>query len=263
MIRRIWQAYTMEVVKALRVRQTYVGPAVAAALIALAPLIHPLGLDASSDYGFIAYVTPLALNSLGFLLMLAYCSGLVSTELGNGSIRLTLIRPIHRHEYLLAKVLLGFTYALVLTVLVGAVSWGMTYAFGELTGVTFGGELVYTGEEMAQAYFTGMLLSLAPLCAGAAYAVFLSACTRSPVLAMSLSVGFWIVVDLVKHPLGIAPFVFTTHLETPWQVFIKRCDAIDAAWFPDVWYCLGSSGAVAAVCVGLAVAVLHYRNLSA
>ncbi len=263
MIRRIWIAYTVELGKVLQLKHTYVGPLLVVLAVLCAPLVRPVFRDGASDYGFIAYVTPLALGFLGFFMLLVFCGTLVSQELASGSLRQVLVRPIHRHEYLASKLLIGMTYATILTVLTVAGSWSVAYFRGELRGVTYGGELVYTGDQMWWSYALGALLVLAPLWAGVAYAVLFSTLTRSPIVAISSAVGLWLALDMIKYPLGIDWAVFWSYLDRPWEVFTGRCDAIEFSWFPMVWYCLGVSAITMAVCAALAMVVFHRRNLSA
>jgi ABC-type transport system involved in multi-copper enzyme maturation permease subunit len=263
MIGRIWNAYTVEMFKALRLKQTYLGPALVLAVVLCAPLLHPLHRDGVSDYGFVAYVTPLVLGFLGFLMLLTYCSSLVSSELSSGSIRAALVRPLKRHEYLLAKLLLGMTYAVLLTAITAAGSWAVAYALGELAGITFGGELIYTSEQMRTAYALGILLSLLPQFAGVAFALMVSVSTRSPAAAVGSTLGLWILLDLLKNPLHLEKLVFTSYLESPFQVFVNRCDAIETAWFPMTWYCLGASLSAWALFTAMAMLLLHRRNLTA
>jgi len=77
------------------------------------------------------------------------------------------------------------------------------------------------------------------------------------------TVGLWVLIDLVKYPLGIAPFVFTSYLERPWQVFSDRCEAVDAWWFPMLYQCLACSGVTFFACTALAILVIRRRNFSA
>ena len=225
-----------------------------------APLVHPIHHGDTSAYHYIAYVTPLALDFLGFLLVLVYCAGLVSPELGSGAIRHALVRPLRRHEYLLAKLMMGMSYALLLTLLVAGTSWAVAFALGDLLGIAYGGELVYTDDQMLAAYGLGALLGLAPRFAAVAYALMISVCTRSAVAAVGAATGIWIVVDMLKYPLHVDAFVFSTYLETPWQVFINRCDAIDSSWWPAAPYCLASSTACVVLCTAVAAVVLRRRT---
>jgi len=263
MIGRLLRAYEAEVLKGLRLRQAWAGPLVLLAVLAAAPLMHPITRDGRSDYDFIALVTPATLNLLGFLMLLAGSASLMAQEIGSGSIRLFLVRPVRRSEYLLAKFLAGATYAAMLTAIVAAGTWAIAWALGELNGVAFGGELVHTGEDMAVAYAVGALLSLFPMLAGVACALLASACSRSSGTAVTATVGLWLAVDMVKHPLGIDRYVFTTYLEAPWQVFVNRCDGLDAAWWPMAGWCAGVSLCTAVPALALAVLVLHRRNFTA
>jgi ABC-type transport system involved in multi-copper enzyme maturation permease subunit len=224
-------------------------------------LMRPVVRDGESDYAFIAYATPIALNLLGLLLLLTYCAGLVSSELGSGSICLALVRPIRRHEFLIAKMLLGVTYALLLTVAVAAVTWGIAFAFGDLIGVVYGGETVFTGSDVITAYLLGMVLVIVPQAAVVAYAVMMSTLVRSTGGAVGGAVGVLIAVDIIKHPLHIAPFIFTTYLESPWQVFVSRCDGLQASWFPATAYLLATSLISIAVFLAAAIISLSRRDL--
>src|SRR5690606_15584471 len=106
-MRRIVNAYQVELLKALHLKSTYLGLGLVAAAVLSAPLLHPLTRDGRSDYAFIAFVTPATINLLGLVLLLAWCAGLVCTEVSSGTVRLVLVRPLRRWEFLAAKLLLG------------------------------------------------------------------------------------------------------------------------------------------------------------
>ncbi len=263
MIRRIWTAYTVELIKARRLWFTYIGPVLVVLAVLGAPLLRPIERDGVSDYGFIAYATPVALNLLGLVLLLTYCAGLISSELSGGSIRMVLVRPLRRCEFLAAKLLLGMTYAVVLTVLVGMTSWLLAFTFGELAGVSYGGEVIYTAGQMRNAYLLGMLLSLVPQFAAVAYALMLSTFTRNTGAAIGAAIGLWIVLDTLKHPLRISPYLFSTYLEVPWKVFSNYGEMLDASWLPAVKYGLATSVASFVLFAFIAGCTLSRRNLHA
>ncbi|MBN2307568.1 MAG: ABC transporter permease subunit [Candidatus Hydrogenedentes bacterium] len=261
MIRRVWIAYTLELAKAIRAKSTYVGPALVILAVLCTLLVHPVQQDGRSDYEFVAKATPLALNLLGWLLLLTYCAGLVSSELGSGSIRLLLVRPLLRREFLAAKLLHGMTYALVLTLCAAGTSWVVALTRGELVGVGFGGEVMYTAGQMLRAYLIGAALALIPQFAAVAYAVMASTLTRSTGAAVIATVGVWVLVDFVKYPLRVAPFLFSTYLEAPWQTFADRCNGFSTPWLPMGYYCLGTSLAALILFSCVATAALNRRNL--
>jgi len=263
MIGRIWLLYRIEVFKASRRRQPYVGPLLLAVLVLLSPLIRPIARDGLHDYGFIAYITPVALNFLGFIMLLTFASTLVVSETARGSVRAVLLRPVRREEFILAKLLLGFSYAGLLTAVVGVCAWAVSWFRGDLMGVHVGGELVFTTGEMWKSYVAGALLSLLPQWAGVSVALLFSTLARSTSMAISLSLGAWILVDLAKYPLGIAPFVFTTYLEAPWRIFSGQCDALAQPWMPMAAWCVATSGLLIVAPAAVAIVVFKRRNLGA
>jgi ABC-type transport system involved in multi-copper enzyme maturation permease subunit len=260
-LQRIVALYRVEITKALRLRQTYVGPLLLMLVVLLSPLAHPMAKDGVGDYGFIAYVTPMALNFLGYVLLLTYVGGLIATELGHGTLRAILLRPVCREEVYVAKFLLGCSYSALLTATVGITSWCVAFALGDLYGIQVGGELLFMNDEMAWTYFVGAFLALAPQWAGVSLGLLYSTLTRSAGTAVSLSIGTWIVLELIKYPLGIAPMVFTTYLEAPWHVFASHCDGLDASWFPMAFYCVLSSLVVTIVSVTFGLMLFRRKDL--
>lgn len=261
MIKRIWTAFGVELSKAARQKFSYLGPLLVCFAVCVAPLAHHVHKDGDSDYEFVAFATPLALDFLGLLFLITYCAGLISSELGNGVIRSVLVRPIHRHEFLAAKLLFGLTYATVLTAVGAGASWLVAVALGELNGVSIAGELLYSGSEMTLTYLKGALLSLAPMFAAVAYAVMISTFTRNTGAAIGSAVGIWLFVDAIKHPLRIAPYLFTSHVEEPWQVFSEQSGGMESSWFPMAYHCLATSGVAFCVFVAVAWYVLNRRDL--
>lgn len=260
MIRRVWTAYTVEIFKAVRQKFTYLGPILVLLVVMCAPLQYDIERDGAGDFGFIADTTTV-INLLGLLLVLSFCAGLVSAEQASGTIRQVLVRPLRRHEFLAAKLLTGMTYATILLALVGAASWTLALMLGDVTAVTFGDDVIYTGREMRNAYALGLLLALLPQSATVAYAVMISCLTRSTGAAVGGAVGIWIVTDMLKHRLGLAPLLFSSYLESPWQVFNDRCGGLDTSWFPMVQYtALASLGAFAVFTLTAAYA-LRRRSL--
>jgi ABC-type transport system involved in multi-copper enzyme maturation permease subunit len=261
MMRRAFILYRTELAKAVRQKFPYAGLLLVTAMAVAGAFMTGLRQDGESDYGFIAYVTPMALNLLGVIVLMAFCVGQVASEFRSGTIRAMLTRPVLRHDFLVAKLLIGVSYAALMTACVTVVSWAAALAFGDLAGVTIGGEIVYTDAEMLTAYFLGALLSLAPQTAAVALAVMLAVITRNTASAIGSAVGLWLIAETVKHPLGIESYVFTTHCDGAWKVFTNRCVGFDSAWVPDLYFALGSSAATAAAFVLVAWFVLHRRDI--
>ncbi len=233
MTRRVLLACVAEWTKYSRMPLPYVGIALVIGLTLATLYVHPIRADGASDFAFIGQAVSAALNLGGFLLTIVYSAALVSGEIASGTIRTVLVRPIARHELLLAKLLNGMAYSAMLAAAALAAAWVCGAALGELSGVAFGDELMYTTTEIYGAMAVAALLNLVPHFAAVSYAVFVSSVTSRPAVSIGVSVGLWLLVDYVKHPLGVGPFVLTSYLDQAWIVFQDRCNALDTPFFPE------------------------------
>lgn len=230
MIRRIGAVYLVEAAKAIRLKSTYIGPVFAVILVAIVALSRDLGDEGTNPYAYVAYATTVTSNLLGLLMIITYCSSLVSNELGAGTAAMVLVRPVRRVEFYAAKVLLGLSYALGFMAVSGACVWIAGAILDDFTGVSEGGEVIYTNREMVRYYGVAFAATLVPLAATVAYAVCISTFTRSSGAAAGLAIAIWIVADLVKYPLGVAPFLFSTYLDEFWGRYSALTDGLDVDW---------------------------------
>lgn len=230
MIRRILAGYSVEFANAIRLRATYVGPALVALTVLLLTFQYPITRDSVSDFGFVAVAMPTALDLVGVFVLLVYCSMLISVDVGSGLIRLVLVRPMRRREYYASKLLMGWTFALVLMALALVLSLAVAMATGELSGIYYGDTVIYTSAEMRNALLIALALNVLPLFATVNFALFMSTISRSRTIALAMALVVWVGLDLVKQPLQIEPYFFSTYLEHSWDVFVDRCNALPAEW---------------------------------
>lgn len=261
MMRRVWTAYGIELAKAFRSRATYAGPLLLLLGVFGALFVRPFARDAVSDYAFVSFATVTVLHGLGLFVTLIYCSGLVASEY-TGTLRVVMVRPIHRHEFLCAKLLHGMTYTLTLTALTAVAAWGVAWLLGDLRDVGSGGEQAFSASQMRAAYLFGALASLPPQWAAVAFALLVSVCVRNALSAAVLTVGLWLLMDFAKYPLHLDRFIFSSYLETPWEVFKAHCDGLEASWLVALREGLAASVAGIGICFGAAVLVFHRRNLA-
>lgn len=262
MIRRITTAYGVEVEKSLRQWSLWAGAGLVFAGVAGGFWLAPVVQDGRGDYAYAAQATALALHTFGIFAILVFCAGLLSSELASGVIRTVLVRPIRREEYVAAKILAGMTYAFVLALLCAGAIWAVIYAIGDRTGVTFGGETLYSHSEMLRGYFQGMLIGLPPLAALCAWGVFASSTTRNPAAAVGIAVGGWLLIDAMKYPLGIDAYVFTSYFEQALQPYRDQIDGLNTPWWPMPLQALGVSAGSFVVFSAGAMLIMNRRNLS-
>lgn len=261
MMHRVLTAYQVEWAKAMRHKPTYAGPLLVILAVVLTAVQRPPVSDGRSDYAFIALATAQALHGVGLLMILVHVASLIAAEVRSGSIRGMLTRPLLRHEYVFAKLLIALTYVAAMIVICGGCAWAVAFAMGDLMGVSFGGDLLHPASAMLSAYMAGALLAMVPLGTAAAYALFISVLFPRPLPAACVAVAGWITLEIVKHPLGVEAFVFSTYAESPWSVFVGRTEGLPVTWAAALWGCLAASLPVFALCVTGTVMVLRKRNL--
>jgi ABC-2 type transport system permease protein len=260
-LRRVMRALRVELLKAAHTKTAVVGPLLLILVVLSLPRVHGLEADGRSDYGFIAYATQLALNLVGLFLVLMFTASLIASETGSGSVRTVLVRPIRRGEFMAAKFLTGAAYAAAILAAAALPAWILAAAFGDLSGVSYGGEMLHTNLEMLQAYALGALAALLPLLAAVAYGLMMSTIAAGAGRAMAAAVGIWLVVDAIKYPLGIDAFLFTSYMEAPWRVFSDRADGLAAEWWNSLRWCAATSVAWTIAFLGVSHAVFVRRDL--
>jgi ABC-type transport system involved in multi-copper enzyme maturation permease subunit len=261
MISRVWAAYQFELGKAAHRRGIYAGPFAIIVLFAGMWYQYTRGETDIDGLRFIAFATPVTLNLLGLMLILAFSAGLVASEVSAGTLRLPLTRPIRRNELLAGKILLAMTYAILLTGLVGALSWSVAIGVHGVSAVEYGGEVWFTGTQMFWTYCICAALGLAPLFAACAYGAMWSTLMPNAGSAITAAIVSWFLIDLIKEPFGVAPYLFTSYIETSWRVFADRCDLMDPSWTPNAYRSIAASAAAFFTCGGIAHLAFDRRNI--
>lgn len=232
-------------------------------IVLLTPFTYSIQKDSDSDYDFLAYVLPLSINVFGHFMTLIYATSLISVELSNGSIRIALTRPLRRREYLAAKALHAATYMVALNLIALATAWGLVHVLGNLSGIYFGDELIFTDREMRITLLTTLALTLLPQCATISFALLLSTTTRNTTAAIAVAIGAWIFIETIKYPLNIAPYIYSTYAESPWTVYTDRCNAFNPSFLPDAYWGIGVSLAFILLFSSLSLFIFGRRNLTA
>jgi ABC-type transport system involved in multi-copper enzyme maturation permease subunit len=258
---RIGAAYSAETFKTLRQRQWIAGPLLIVAITLGMLLPHPM-TKTVSGYAFIADAVSVSVCTVGFLLVLLFSASLVAPEADSGVLRGVLARPVLRRDVLIAKWLLGCTYAGIVLLAGAGTAWALALTLSDLTGVTFGGELIHGQMEMRNTFVLAVAGSFVPLAAAVSFGLMFSVLARTAGGAFVGTFIIWMALEAVKYPFNMASFVFSTHIETPWLVFRGYCAEIDVGWFPDMWYCLGASAGTCVVCLLVSFVAFERRNFS-
>lgn len=196
------------------------------------------------DFAFTAQVTSAMLGLPMLLVALIVPAAITAYEWQQGTIRNILARPVRRGPFLLGKVVFGFGYGVIILVITAAAAWLPLYMPGSVRAVSLGGDLLYTAGEMQRAYLFACGLFLVNLAAVSAFSVALGAVFRSTAAAVSAGIALWLIVDIIKYPLGIDRYIIFTYWDSVWTPFIDRADgwepeagslipglSVAAAWF--------------------------------
>lgn len=235
MIQRILRIYQVEIIKSVRLKSTFIGPALVLLVVLFAPLVFPIQSDNNSDFGFLAYSLPLAINVIGHFLILIYTTNLISSEIASGTACFILTHPIRRVEWYIAKVLHGFTYVLFINACAVVTASLVVFLAGNLTGVHFGGELIYSNKDMFKALSICLLLTLIPQFTTVTFGLLISSITKSPGTAAIIAVGIWLLGEGIMHPFQWSDWLYFSYADYPWTVFADMCDAFDGSFFPKAY----------------------------
>ena len=258
MVSRFRRAWAVETARIIRSGFAWAVATVPAAITGLALAIRPVSRDGRGDYDFIATAMTSAVCTPGFALLLVWMAVWTASDLSDGTARGLLTRPARRSDYLLAKYAGGVSLATVMAGLALGTAWLLVWLLGDTSGVAYGGEILFTSDQLALSGLMAFLATLCVLWAGCAAALLAGVATGQPGPAAVLTLGAWLLLELVKYPLGIDGWVFTTSLEAAWQGFGDLCRGVDTP----MGTILGRAAATAlpVIIACLAAAVLVFRN---
>lgn len=261
-LKRIAVAFQVECLKQARLSVLLAGPLFMAVAVLAVSLRYPMDASTSIRHQYLADSLPLVINLLGFALMLLFASNQIAGERAQGTLRQLLLRPIGRLEWLAAKYLTTLAYGLWLISVTTLVAVARAALGGPLSGIAFGGEVLFTESDMVVSLLLGLLLGFLPAAAGAAVALAASTYARTTASAMGIVLGGWLALDVVKYPLGIDRYVVTTYLDSGWRVFASRCEGYDLSWSPHAEWAVGVSAVTSAVALLLAAWRMRSMNVT-
>jgi len=214
-----------------------------------------------------------ALTSVIPLFAVIFASAMVASETASGTYRNVLSRPIGRVEFLTAKIVFAFAYAVLLVVfsIIAAVAASIgRYPFGPITD---SGEVIYSAGRMAVTLVVACLVSLAPLFAVVCYGILVSTAAKSLTSALGIGVGLLIAIEPVKHYIRwgewqFSDYVVTSYLDTGLGIAGQAAAGFDYQWFPGGWWGselgrgLTLSFAAAAIFLAASYAIFLRRDLN-
>lgn len=163
------------------------------------------------------------------LLVAVVAGGLVAGERQTGTLRTLLVRPVRRSAVLLAKLMAGWSYAVGLTLLLGALALGLgTLVFGWGDLVTLrGGLTIFDARVGLIRLAEGYALAALAMGVMATLALALSTIFDNAMTAAGLAVASLIVsgvVGEIPYFEWLQPHLLTEHLDVFREVFEATID---------------------------------------
>ena len=262
-MRKIALLLRNEIIKARNGKLACIGVGVCGVIcLILFATIRQKEVGALNGWIFTQMVMLSLFTEMGMIFIALFAAQLFAEEAGSGTIRLGLCAPVKRYQYFLAKVIAGHLYmaGLTLIVLTFTVALGMSkHGFGPVED-TFG--VIYPTSQAVRCLATTVVLSWLPLGAVVMVALLISVLTRRAVIAMGTTIGLIIMIETLKHMIGIGPWLCTNYLSFPWIIFHEMAQGVDYRWFPELWKMLVVCGATWLACFAIALSRFCRQDLN-
>lgn len=232
MITRILILFSIEIAKLARQKVNYLYLLAAA----FGPVIFQWGLtltartDQGRGFANVASSIQASLGMLGVLLAVVFSASLVTHEKTTGTIRAILVLPLKRAELVVAKLFVAFAFSGLLLAVTTVASVAAGMLFFDYGPVCEGNTAIYGEAMLWRALFLGAALSILPLMAASSYGLLFSCWMANTGAALGSAVTIFVLLDMLKARLGIAPVVFTTYVGSPMGVVADIADGFDFAW---------------------------------
>jgi len=190
----------------------------------------------TSAFTVVIQGTIAAVTSIIPIFAALFASVLVASETAGGTYRNVLSRPISRVEFLTAKVVFAFGYALLLILLhIAAISIAAAtrYSFGPVVDE---GEVIVSTGRLIAVFHAAIGLTLIPLLAIVSYGIMVSTLAKSLANALGIGVGVLIAIEPIKHLVRwgdwrLSDYVMTSYLDTPLAVAKSASMGFEHEWW--------------------------------
>jgi ABC-2 type transport system permease protein len=220
------------------------------------------GAATNNGWGYVGFAMQLMFSDIGPIFLIVFAAMLVAEETGNGTIRAALAAPVQRWELYLAKALTGVLYMLAfsLAALLCSLAFAHIHYHFDAIGDAFG--VVYSRHRILQELLLAYVLSWVPLTALVMYGLLISTLIRTPGAAVSVAITTFFLIDLIKHLVGLDPYIFTRYLNYSWLNLQQIAQGMDYQWRPEVWKMLELCSASALLTFGVGLVLFVRRDLN-
>jgi ABC-type transport system involved in multi-copper enzyme maturation permease subunit len=173
----------------------------------------------------------------GTIAMLAFSGSLVAAETDSGTLKNILVRPVKRHEFILAKAAALFVYCLVIVLITAAASVlaaAVFYGMGDLA-IQETGEVYRTRAEMLLNMGVSYLMDLFSIYTVGCMGLFISVAINNAGWAVITSLVVYFPVMFLKNFESCSPWIFTAYMDMGQSILREMAVVKSKAWAPDIY----------------------------
>jgi ABC-type transport system involved in multi-copper enzyme maturation permease subunit len=264
MISRIWSLTKIELFKFYRQKIFFISLFLVALVVVVSVLMEKMSPTTKAQVNGIGPLISGCLNGFRLVTFLLLVIGalLFASETTFGTIRTILIAPIRRSELVLAKAITVIILALLFTLLIELVAFGLAwavYGFHDITDPTFP-EIVHLAKaEMMLYVFYTFLHILLPLVAIGMMGLFISTLVENAGISVAISIILYLVLDSFVANLfeEASSFLFNPY----WNYYLDTLKNMSEGALQEIWR-FKSINSFLGITAGEEVMIDTARNLS-
>jgi len=238
MLSRIWSLTKIELFKFYRQRIFFISLVLVILVVALSVLMEKMSPSTKATVNGIGPLISGCLNGFRLVTFLILVIGalLFASETTFGTIRTVLIAPIRRSELVLAKAITVIILALIFTLLIELVAFGLSwsvYGFHNITDPTFP-EIVHLAKsEMLLYVLYTFLHILLPLVAIGLMGLFISTLVENAGISVAISIILYLVLDSFVANLfeEVSSFLFNPY----WNYYLDTLKNMSEGALQEIW----------------------------
>lgn len=196
----------------------------------------------------------------GTIAMLAFSGSLVAAETDSGTLKNVLVRPVKRHEFILAKAAALFVYCLVIVLITAALSaaaGAIFYGMGDLV-IPETGEIYRTRPEMLLNMGVSYLMDLVSIYTVGCMGLLISVAINNAGWAVITALVVYFPVMFLKNFESVSGWIFTGYMDLGQSILREMAVVKSKAWAPDIYSFFAVN--ILTVIVFLSVSLFLFRR---
>ena len=238
MLSRIWSLTKIELFKFYRQKIFFISLFLVILVVVVSVLMEKISPSSKEQVNGFAPLISGCLNGFRLVTFLILVIGalLFASETTFGTIRTILIAPVKRSEIVLAKAITIIILALLFTLLIELVAFGLSwavYGFYNITDPTFPTMVQMAKTEMLLYMFYTFLHILLPLVAIGLMGLFISTLVENSGISVAISIILYLVLDSFVANLfeEVSSYLFNPY----WNYYLDTLKNISESVFQEIW----------------------------